>query len=202
MAHIARTHASWISALVVVAICASCVTWLCVTRFPQNPRGSIISETFAAHMLRVYRNESLKAQGIFKVDGCQDVHLAWEEECCVSHLFLDRNKTWITVKETGIYLIYVHVTYGLKKGNASVDLQLFVDFNYTGNNEMEKQELAAVFDTRQLTENEQDASLSAFLLLNMKAMEKLSVRAFPKNQIKCADIRPFSSYISIIRYAD
>ncbi|KAL6463760.1 hypothetical protein MHYP_G00281510 [Metynnis hypsauchen] len=196
MANIARTQASWISALVVVAISASCVTWLCVTR---TSRG-VITDAFAAHLLRVYQNASNKAQGIFKVDGYQDKLLTWEEECCVSHLILDRNKTWITVKEKGIYLIYVHVTYGLK-GNGRKDLRLIVNFNYTGDKGMEQQEIAADFDTRELTETEQDASLSAFLLLNMSPMEQLSVRVSEENLIK-RDIRPFTNYISIIRYAD
>ncbi|XP_037389143.1 uncharacterized protein si:dkey-220k22.3 isoform X2 [Pygocentrus nattereri] len=167
----------------------------------KTSRGPVISDILAARLLRVYQNASSKAQGIFKVDGFQDNFLTWEEECCVSHIILDQNKKWITVKEKGIYLIYVHVTYGLK-GNGTVELRLFVNFNYTGNGGMARQETAADFDTRELTEKEQDASLSAFLLLNMRPMEQLSVHVSAKDLINYNDIRPFTNYISIIRYAD
>ncbi|KAL7838196.1 hypothetical protein AOLI_G00266000 [Acnodon oligacanthus] len=167
----------------------------------ETSRGPVITDKLAAHLLRVYQNASNKAQGIFKVDGYQNDLLTWEEECCVNHLILDENKTWITVKEKGIYLIYVHVTYDLI-GNGIVDLQLFVNFSYTGKEGMEHQETAADFDTRELTETAQDASLSAFLLLNMRPMEQLSVKVSAINLINYDDTRPFSTYISIIRYSD
>ncbi|KAI4877410.1 hypothetical protein NFI96_011709, partial [Prochilodus magdalenae] len=184
MAHIARTQTGWISALVVVAITSSCVTWL----FVQKVR------TWCS--LTDTRTQSDLAY----VLHCQDELLAWEEECCSEHLILEQNQTLITVKEKAVYLIYLQVTYSLKKGNDSIDLQLFVDFNFTESSK--PQELLAAFDTRKLTEQEQDARLSAFFLLNMQAMEKLSVRALPKNQTKCAENQPFSSYISIVKYAD
>lgn len=127
--------------------------------------------------------------------------LTWVEECCVKNLALDESKSYIFVEKKGIYLIYLQTTYVLKKkhnANNSVNLDFFLDFNHTENT----MELAAAFDNRQLMENEQDAHLSAFLLLNMQANEYLSVRVHPEEQLKFDDHRPFSSYITIIRFAD
>lgn len=127
-------------------------------------------------------------------------HLAWEEEGCVENFSLNDDKTSITVKEPGVYLVYVQLTYSLKKdGNSSnIHLNLTVEFTYTE----DKVEFNGAFDNRQLTEKEQDAHLTAFFLLKMTAGNKLSIIAYPKNRIKYDDVRPFSSYITIVRYAD
>lgn len=75
---------------------------------------------------------------------------------------------------------------------------LNVKFRYPENTE----EFSGAFETHQLTEKERDAHLSAFILLKMESKNELSIQAHPKQMIKYNDIRPFSSYITIIRYAD
>lgn len=119
---------------------------------------------------------------------------------CANNISLDDSKKWITVGKQGVYLVYVQLTYSLKKdaNSDSVDLSLNLEFRYTEDGK----ELAAAFDTRQLTEKETDGHLSAFLLLDMMAGNQLSVVAEPKKRIKDNDISPFSTYTTIIRYAD
>lgn len=132
----------------------------------------------------------------------KDKHLAWVKESGTDHgnVFLDDSKMWITVGKQGVYLVYVQLTYSLKKdaNSSRVDLMFYMEFNYTDGTE----EFTAAFDTRQLTEKETDAHLSAFLLFDMEAGNRLSITAHPKEMIKYNDISPFSSYITIIRYAD
>lgn len=122
------------------------------------------------------------------------------ETLCANDISLDDSKMWITVEKQGVYLAYVQLTYSLKNDSkrSNVDLTLKVVFSYTEGTE----EFTGAFDTRQFTETERDAHLSAFLLLHMKAGNRLSIQAHPNDMIKYNDIRPFSSYITIIRYAD
>lgn len=133
-------------------------------------------------------------------DGQSTEGLAWENVWDSKNFLLDKSKTWIKVEEQGVYLVYVQLTYSLKKDGKSnsVDLTLKVEFNYTES----KEEFTGAFDTRELREKEQDAKLSTFILLHMEAGNSLSILATPKERIKYDDVRPFSSFISIIRYAD
>lgn len=119
------------------------------------------------------------------------------EQC--ANVSLD-DKTWITVEKQGVYLVYVQLTYSLKNTLklSTVDLMLNVVIWYPDQTE----ELSGAFETRQISEKETDAHLSAFILLKMDSKERLSIQAHPKAMIKYNDIRPFSSYITIIRYAD
>ncbi|XP_066509140.1 uncharacterized protein si:dkey-220k22.3 [Hoplias malabaricus] len=201
MLHLPRAHAGWSCALVFVAIVSSWVTWLCVQRTASNQnRCNIINSTDVPRLFGGYKNTSYKTIGTYKVNnyGSHDGRLVWNEECCNRPIKLEQNQTWITVTERGIFLIHLQVTFGLQKGNNTVDLQLFVDFNYTEGD----QEYAAAFETRKLTDNEKDAQLSIFLLLKMNASDSLSVRTHPENLVKYKEEQPFSSYISIIKYAD
>ncbi|XP_017314913.1 uncharacterized protein si:dkey-220k22.3 isoform X2 [Ictalurus punctatus] len=198
MAHTARAHVTWMSAVIMVAVTASCVTWLIVSK-ETIPRVKIINGTSMANMFRV--PPSTAQHCLLKVhNSTNGNHLAWEEEGCVENFSLNDDKTSITVKEPGVYLVYVQLTYSLKKdGNSSnIHLNLTVEFTYTE----DKVEFNGAFDNRQLTEKEQDAHLTAFFLLKMTAGNKLSIIAYPKNRIKYDDVRPFSSYITIVRYAD
>lgn len=125
-----------------------------------------------------------------------DEYLGWMEEWC-NNISLDKSKMWITVQEPGVYLVYVQLTYSLRN-SSRVDLSMRVQFRYPE----DEVEFIGAFDTRQHTEEQQDALLSKFFLLQMKAGNKLSIKAHPKERIKYTDVRPFSSYITIIRYAD
>ncbi|XP_076869608.1 uncharacterized protein LOC143519742 [Brachyhypopomus gauderio] len=144
-----------------------------------------------------------KAHYLLKVNSsCADGRLTWAEEWQSSQLYLDSNHTWITVKEQGFYLIYMQVTYVLRGANddsrmSPVDLSLILDYRYAQG----EQEFAAAFDTRPLMDKVQDAHLGNFLLLRLNAGEQVSVRAQPKERIKYNDIRPFSSYLTMVRYA-
>ncbi|XP_034156429.1 uncharacterized protein si:dkey-220k22.3 [Pangasianodon hypophthalmus] len=196
MAHAARAHLTWMSAVIMVAVTASCLTWLIVSR--EKPSARIISGTLVADMFRL---PSSPEHCLFKVNtSAEDSRLAWVKEWNTDNIFLDENKTWISVAKPGVYLVYIQLTYSLKKdGNSSsVDLMLRVEFSYPEG----KEEFSGAFDTRQLTEKEQDAHLSTFLLLQMRAGNRLSILAYPKDRMKYDDVRPFSSYIAIIRYAD
>lgn len=133
-------------------------------------------------------------------DPLDDKRLAWDNKWGSKNFTLDESKMRIKVKEQGVYLIYIQLTYSLKKDekSTSVDLTLNVEFNYDESQE----EFAGAFDTRELREKEEDAHLSTFILLPMKAGNSLSILATPKERIKYNDVRPVSSFISIIRYAD
>ncbi|KAK1787902.1 hypothetical protein P4O66_016381 [Electrophorus voltai] len=144
-----------------------------------------------------------KAHYLLKVkNSSADSRLTWNEEWKNSQFYLDSDQAWLTVKEQGFYLLYMQVTYGLKgtdldKGVSSADLSLIVDYRY----KQGEQEFAAAFDTRPLTDREQDAHLHNFLLLRMRAGEQLSVRAQPKERIKYSDIRPISSYLTMVSFS-
>lgn len=129
-------------------------------------------------------------------DNKTDEYLRWEQVWS-ANISLDENKNWMTVKEPGVYLVYVQLTYSLKN-SSRVDLSMCVEFGFPEGTE----EFAGAFDTRQPTEKEQDAHLSKFFLLHMKAGNRLSITARPKERIKYKDVRPFSSFITIVRYAD
>lgn len=125
--------------------------------------------------------------------------LLWESEWRVTgQIFLDETETWITVKERGVYLIFIQVTYNLEKdgNNTTVDINFIVDFNFTDG----KQQFDAAFDTRQVN-SKQDAHLTSLLLIEMEAGEKISVLALPKETIDLTS-RPLSSFITIVRYSD
>ncbi|KAG9281735.1 hypothetical protein AMEX_G297 [Astyanax mexicanus] len=228
MSHAARSYASWISALVFVAITSSCVTWLSVQRNKVahsehcsefKPRRGIINGTFLDKLLRDYQNVSRKAHGLFKVykpknsslAGTEEINigenaedhekdrLVWAEEFHASNIVLNSSNKWISVKERGVYLIYLQVTFDLNLINDSVDLELIVDFAWNDNG---IQEFAAVYDTRKHTKKNEEAHLSTFLLLHMNAQDRLAVRANPNDKIQYTDTRPITSYITIVKYAD
>ncbi|XP_035382711.1 uncharacterized protein si:dkey-220k22.3 [Electrophorus electricus] len=199
MVHTVRAHACWMSVAVTIGVIASTLTWVYVTRgyeiFGRGiNNGSCIPDslcTSKAHYLLKVKNSSA------------DSRLTWNEEWENSQFYLDSDQAWLTVKEQGFYLLYMQVTYGLKgtdldKGVSSADLSLIVDYRY----KQGEQEFAAAFDTRPLTDREQDAHLHNFLLLRMRAGEQLSVRAQPKERIKYSDIRPISSYLTMVRSPD
>lgn len=128
--------------------------------------------------------------------------LAWIKDSCGDNVYLDESKTTITVRERGVYLAYVQLTYKLRKtalqSDLNLNLRLLVKFNY----DEATDDFSAAFDTRQLTEKDTDSHLSAFILLKMNPNNSFSVSAEPKERIRYDDIRPFSSYITIIQYAD
>ncbi|KAI5615552.1 hypothetical protein C0J50_0233 [Silurus asotus] len=178
MAHAARAHVTWISAVIIVAVTVSCVTWLIASR-ETKPSGQVIN---------VSNNSAT------------DDHLILVKEWCEKNFSLDENKMWITVEQTGVYLVYVQLTYSLKNDgkSSSVDLSFYVDFKYPEGQE----DYSGSFDTRPLSETEQDAHLSSFFLLHIKAKNSLAIKTHQKERIKYNDVQPFSSYITIIRYTD
>lgn len=113
------------------------------------------------------------------------------------NISLNERNIWMTVQEAGVYLVYVQLTYGLKT-SSRVDLSMILEFSYAESTD----EFTGAFDTRQPTEKEQDAHLSKFFLLKMKAGNRLSIKAYPKDMIRYDDDRPFTSYVTIVRYAD
>ncbi|XP_062845273.1 uncharacterized protein si:dkey-220k22.3 [Trichomycterus rosablanca] len=148
----------------------------------------------------MFRVLSSKAHVLLKVKNTtEDGLLVWEDEWRASKILLDETETWITVKERGVYLIFIQVTYALVKDGDSttVDLKVIVDLNFTEN----RQQFAAAFDTRHLSSADQDAHLTSLFLIEMKAGEKISVSASPKKWIS-TEPRPFCSFITIVRYAD
>lgn len=113
---------------------------------------------------------------------------------------LDHNKTWIILPKEGVYLVYVQVNFNLQPQNTSskVEVKFQVDFDDGDREEI----FSAAHDTRVVNENYQDAMLNTFLLMHMnKASNRLSVRAFPSDQLNYQP-RPFSTYITIIKWAD
>ncbi|KAK3527678.1 hypothetical protein QTP86_033573 [Hemibagrus guttatus] len=153
----------------------------------------------------MFRGPAASAHSLFKVihNNESDEHLRWEEVWS-ANISLDESKIWMTVKEAGVYLVYVQLTYSLRNSSRvdlnsyRVDLSMRVEFSYDEG----KDEFTGAFDTRQPTEKSQDAHLSKFFLLHMKAGNRLSIKASPKKRITYNDVRPFSSFITIVRYAD
>lgn len=195
MAQAARAHVTWLCAVIIVAVTVSCLTWLIVSR---ETKVRILNGMSVADMFRV---PASGAHCLFKVKKTdtfseKDEHLSWEEMWS-ANISLDESKTWMTVQEAGVYLVYVQLTYSLTN-SSRVDLSIIVEFNYAEGED----EIIAAFDTRQPTEKEQDAHLSKFFLLQMKAGNRLSIIARPKDRLKYDDARPFSSYITMVRYAD
>ncbi|KAF7688659.1 uncharacterized protein si:dkey-220k22.3 [Silurus meridionalis] len=198
MAHAARAHVTWISAVIMVAVTVSCVTWIIASR-ETKPSGQVINGTAVWEILK---NPSSTAHCLCKVsnNSATDDHLILVKEWCEKNFSLDENKMWITVEQTGVYLVYVQLTYSLKNDgkSSSVDLSFYVDFRYPEGQE----DYSGSFDTRPLSETEQDAHLSSFFLLHIKAKNSLAIKTHQKERIKYNDVQPFSSYITIIRYTD
>ncbi|XP_060719576.1 uncharacterized protein si:dkey-220k22.3 [Tachysurus vachellii] len=193
MAHAARAHVTWMSAVIIVAVTVSCVTWLIVSR---ETRVIILNGTSVADM---FRFPASRAYCLCKVinNTEKDEYLRWKKMWCDNISLNESNNIWMTVQETGVYMVYVQLTYGLKT-SSRVDLSMILEFSYAEGTE----EFTGAFDTRQPTENEQDAHLSKFFLLKMKAGNRLSIKAYPKDMIKYDDHHPFTSFVTIVRYAD
>nr|XP_046188111.1 uncharacterized protein si:dkey-220k22.3 [Oncorhynchus gorbuscha] len=124
--------------------------------------------------------------------------LEWEEERKeMDSVFLTKSRTHIQVTESGWYLVFVQVTFKLPAGKETRDLMLRLDFTYSE----QTGQIASAFNKRQLLEEEQDATLSFFVLVRVGPENRLSVLASHRALIDY-ERRPVSTYITIIRCSD
>lgn len=125
----------------------------------------------------------------------------WEDNRNLRESILDHNKTWIVIREKGVYLVYIQANFVLKpqkNSDSSVELKLLVDLSYDGKPEM----FSAAHDTQVVNVNTSpDAKLNTFLLMYMQSTNQLSVRVFPSDLVNY-DPQPFSTFITIIKLAD
>ncbi|XP_053340850.1 uncharacterized protein si:dkey-220k22.3 [Clarias gariepinus] len=200
MAHAARAH--WISSFIMMAVTAFCITWIIISRKEIKPSTSKINGTLLEDL---FKNLPSKAFSLFKVKNstAEKNLLVWEKEEDVNNFSLNESKTLIKVEEQGVYLCYVHLTYSLEKdGDLSskelVDLSWVMTINFPESTE----DFVGAFDTRQLTEKEQDVQLSGFFLLHFKAGNTLFISSPSRMRINTNISKPFSSYITFVRIAD
>ncbi|KTF91538.1 hypothetical protein cypCar_00014504, partial [Cyprinus carpio] len=163
---------------------------------------SAIESMFSRNYVRQVSQEHwlLTARGYNREDDC----LIWEDEW---HGYRDNTKSVLDhtnmsmiVREKGVYLVYIQVNFQLNPQNSSssaVELKILVDFSSDG----KKQLFAAAQDTQVVVDSPQDAKLNTFLLMKMQPASQLSVRVFPSEFVNCKP-QPFSSFITIIKWAD
>lgn len=133
-----------------------------------------------------------------------DDRLVWDDEFealrSQGKNILDHTKTWIVVREKGVYLVYIQVNFELKlptDSNSTVKLNLLVDLNYGERKEI----FSAAHDPQVVNSMFRDAKLNTFLLMYLESTNQLSVRVFPGDLV-IYEARPFSTFITIIKWAD
>ncbi|XP_051521843.1 uncharacterized protein LOC127422390 [Myxocyprinus asiaticus] len=205
MARTARAHFVWTSiASIVVILIASCLTYVFLSKMTECQRVNIVSATE-----NMFKHQPSREHWLLKAYSCSqaDGRLMWENEWeghrNESESIQDHTGKWIVIQESGVYLVYIQVNFKLKTHSnssspTSVELKLLVDLNYGESTQM----FAAAHDTQMVNANTvQDAKLNTFLLMNMKSTNQLSVRAFPSDMVNI-DSRPFSTYITILKWSD
>ncbi|XP_058632211.1 uncharacterized protein si:dkey-220k22.3 isoform X2 [Onychostoma macrolepis] len=202
-ARAARAHIIWTSIALVFILTASCLTYVLMPKVPGCQRISIVNDSAIESMFRqgLSREHWLfTARGYNPTDDC----LIWEDEwhgySDKTASILDHTNMLMVIREKGVYLVYIQVNFqlNLQKDNSStVELKILVDFISDG----EKQLFAAAQDTQVVTDSPQDAKLNTFLLMKMQPTSQLSVRVFPSQSVNCKP-QPFSSFITIIKWAD
>ncbi|XP_051552675.1 uncharacterized protein si:dkey-220k22.3 [Myxocyprinus asiaticus] len=207
-ARTARVHVIWTCIALVVILIASCLTYVFLPKVPGCQRvnirsaSSLFDPTVTESM---FRRQPSREHWLLKADHCshESGHLKWEDEWAEhrNESILDHTHTWIVIRESGVYLVYIQVNFKLKtqiNSSSPVELKLLVDFNYGEGTQM----FAAAHDTQLVSANTvQDAKLYTFLLMNMKSANQLSVRAFPGELVNI-DPRPFSTYITFLKWSD
>ncbi|NP_001313532.1 uncharacterized protein LOC796870 [Danio rerio] len=198
----ARAHILCTSIALLLVLIASCLTYIFLPKVP----GCKICAINASAIASIFRHQLSQEQLLLTAcNHTSDSRLIWEDEWEEKRKddesILDHNKTWIILPKEGVYLVYVQVNFNLqpqKNSTSKVEVKFQVDFDDGDREEI----FSAAHDTRVVNENFQDAMLNTFLLMHMnKASNRLSVRAFPSDQLNYQP-RPFSTYITIIKWAD
>ncbi|KAL0965131.1 hypothetical protein UPYG_G00277200 [Umbra pygmaea] len=124
--------------------------------------------------------------------------LEWMEDWNRGSIYLTEDKKHIQVNKAGSYLVYVQATFKLPCGNNTRDLRLQLNFHYPERTD----QLAGAFDSRQLLlEEQQDAQLSFSVLVQMEVGNRLSVLARHRDLIDY-DLKPVSTFLTIIRCSE
>ncbi|XP_048043836.1 uncharacterized protein si:dkey-220k22.3 isoform X2 [Megalobrama amblycephala] len=150
----------------------------------------------------MFRHQVSQEKWLLKACNHTDNRLVWDDEWEAhksrGESILDQNRTWIVVREKGVYLVYVQANFELKPQKDTEKLNLLVELNYGEKTEI----FTAAHDTRVVNGNTSiDAKLNTFLLMYMQSTNQLSVRAYPSNLVNY-NARPFSTFITIIKWAD
>ncbi|XDV20758.1 hypothetical protein PO909_026020 [Leuciscus waleckii] len=201
-ARAARAHIIWTSIALVLISIASCLAYVFMSKVSG---GQIISTVNVSAIESMFRHQVSRGKWLLKVQACNhiDNRLVWDDEWedhrNNGESILDHNKTWIVIREKGVYLVYIQVNFALPQKNSTytVDLKLLVDLNYE-----QPEMFSATHDTQVVNANtSQDAKLNTFHLIYMQSTSQLSVRVFPSDLVNY-ETRPFSTFITIIKWAD
>ncbi|XP_016418793.1 uncharacterized protein LOC107748507 [Sinocyclocheilus rhinocerous] len=204
-ARAARTHIIWTSIALVFILIASCLAYVFMSKVPGCQRINIVNVSESTEMM--FRHQVSQEHWLLKAQSYSqaDHRLIWEDEWLgyrdESESILDQTNMWMVIREKGVYLVYIQANFILKpqKNNSStVELKIVVDFSYDGTKEV----FSAAHDTQVVSDNSfPDAKLNTFLLMKMQSTSQLSVRVFPSHLVNYQP-RPFSTFITIIKWAD
>ncbi|KAK7164600.1 hypothetical protein R3I94_003094 [Phoxinus phoxinus] len=200
-ARAARAHIIWTSIALVLILIASCLTYVFMSKVSGYQRISIVNVSAIESM---FRHQVSREKWLLKACNHTDNRLVWDDEWekhrNQNDSILDHNKTWMVIREKGVYLVYIQANFVLKQKNSesTVELKLLVDINYGENPEI----FSAAHDTQVVNVNTSpDAKLNTFLLMYMQSTNQLSVRVFPSDLVNY-DSEPFSTFITIVKWAD
>lgn len=201
-ARAARAHIIWTSIALLLMSVASFLTYFFMSKVPGSQRINIVN---ASAIESMFRHKVSQEKWLLKACSHIDNLLVWEDEWKDHRIqgesILDHNKTWIVIRDIGVYLVYIQVNFDIKpqkNNNSTVDLKLLVDLKY----DEKRETFAAAHDTQVVNDNTfPDAKLNTFLVIYMQKTSQLSVRVFPSDLVNYQP-RPFSTFISIIKWAD
>ncbi|XP_067296256.1 uncharacterized protein si:dkey-220k22.3 [Pseudorasbora parva] len=200
-ARAARAHIIWTSTALVLSLIALCLTYVFMSKVSGCQRINIVN---VSTIESIFRHQVSRESWLLKAYSHTDNRLVWEDEWGfqrdVNESILDHNKTWIVIREKGVYLVYIQVNFDLssqENKNSSLDLKLIVEFRYE-----EKTELFSAAHDRVVNDNTNpDAKLNTFLLMSMNSANQFSVQVYPSDMVNYQP-RPFSTFITIIKWAD
>ncbi|KAG7480534.1 hypothetical protein MATL_G00057270 [Megalops atlanticus] len=116
-------------------------------------------------------------------------------------LSLCPNGTWISVKERGLYLLFVQATFKVTSTTTTTNLMLRVDVQYEERTDM----FSAIFKTfcgSQACEEEQsDVVLSKPILLRMHPGDNLTVVTSHRELVDYTRY-PISTFLTLFKYSD
>ncbi|KAK9975014.1 hypothetical protein ABG768_023078 [Culter alburnus] len=198
-ARAARAHIIWTSIAMVLILIATCLTYIFMSKVSGCQRIKNVNDSTIESM---FRHQVSQEKWLLKACNHTDNRLVWDDEWEAhksrGESILDQNRTWIVVREKGVYLVYVQANFELKPQKDTEKLNLLVDLNYGEKTEI----FTAAHDTWVVNGNTSiDAKLNTFLLMYMQSTNQLSVRVYPSNLVNY-NARPFSTFITIIKWAD
>ncbi|XP_043095838.1 uncharacterized protein si:dkey-220k22.3 [Puntigrus tetrazona] len=201
-ARAARAHIIWTSIALVFILIASCLTYVFMSKVHGCQAISTVNVSAIESMFS--RKSFSREQWLLTArDYNTNNYLIWEDEwrgyTDLHESILDQSNVSMVIQEKGVYLVYIQINFQLhpQKDKTSTELKILVDFGFDGKKEL----YSAAHDTQNVSVPYHEAKLNTFLLMKMQPTSQLSVKVFPSECVNYTP-RPFSSFITIVKWAD